>query len=472
MTLNFLKYIKSFTNTTSTLNGAKSNLSSGNSVLDFFALAAATRDNVNLALDLFKKSLAADKNKTIKILFYLRDVRGGQGERKIFRECILLLQKFYIEEFYKIFKEIPNYGRWDDLVFIYTKTSDPKILEFIKSQMDNDLLSGTPSLLGKWLPSENTSSKETVVNAKKIITALKVSPKEYRINLSKLRKKIKILEHNLSTKNYPLEYSKLPSQAMLRHIKAFKRNDEVNFEKYLEEVKNNKQKINTKTIYPYQVYNLVHKEYTNALDTIWNNLPNYAQDINAIVVADVSGSMQGRPMSVAVSLALYFAEKSKGVFRNHFITFSEKPNLQEIKGDNLQEKMWSIEKAQWGYNTNLQAVFDLILNAAVKNKLADTEIPKKIYIISDMEFDQACPKNHTNFKEIEHKYKRADYKMPTLIFWNVNTVSKQVPVLESDKNVVMVSGLSPVTFSFAVENKNPVEFMEEIINGPRYCNLI
>ncbi len=472
MTSKFLTYVKNIGNKTTTLNGASTNMSSGNAVLDFFALAGAARENISLALDLFKKSLIVDKSKTIKILFYLRDIRGGQGERKIFCECILILQEFYKNEFYKIFKEIPNYGRWDDLVFVYTKTSDARILEFIKSQINSDLQNDSPSLLGKWLPSENTSSKETVADAKKIISALKISPKEYRVNLSKLRKKIKILEHNLSAKNYPLEYSKLPSQALLRHIKAFKRNDEENFDKYLEEVKNNKQKINTKTVYPYQIYDLVNKEYTNALDTIWYNLPNYTQDINAIVVADVSGSMQGRPMSVAVSLALYFAEKSKGIFRNHFITFSEKPNLQEIKGNNLQEKMWSIEKAEWGYNTNLQNVFDLILNTAVKNHLDESDIPEKIYIISDMEFDQACEKNHTNFKEIGYKYKRAGHKMPTLIFWNVNAISKQVPILENDKNAIMVSGLSPIIFSFAVENKSPVEFMEEIINGPRYCNLI
>ena len=186
-----------------------------------------------------------------------------------------------------------------------------------------------------------------------------------------------------------------------------------------------------------------------------------------MVVADVSGSMMGDPMSVSVSLALYFAERNKGQFKDYFITFSGNPRLQKITGQNLKDKMNSIEKAEWEMNTNLQAVFDLILNTAIKNNTLKEELPETLYIISDMEFDSACD-TRTNFEVIKDKYEQSGYKLPNIVFWNVNGSGENLPVQEGEKGVAMVSGFSPVIFKLAVENKTPLEVMEDTINSPRY----
>ena len=194
---------------------------------------------------------------------------------------------------------------------------------------------------------------------------------------------------------------------------------------------------------------------------------------NAIVVADTSGSMSGDPMSVSISLALYFAERNKGQFKDYFMTFSSHPSLQKICGETLKEKMDNLERADWEMNTDLQAVFNLILKTAIDNNTPTEEMPSTIYIISDMEFD-SCTRNYeneTNYEVIKEKYKEAGYEKPTLVFWNVDARQKNLPVQSNENGVALVSGLSPVIFKMAVENKTPEEVMLDTINSERYAQI-
>jgi len=324
------------------------------------------------------------------------------------------------------------------------------------------------SLLGKWLKSENSgkTSKEIAIKTRK---SLGLSSKNYRKMLTILRSKIDIIETKLSEKNYKdIDYSKTPSKAGMIYKDAFSKHDPVRYSKYLKDVEEGKQKINTKALFPYEIVRKARKENDKTLDLLWKNLPDYTKDNEkAIVVADVSGSMDGTPMDVSISLAMYFAERNKGIFHNKFITFSSKPELQEIAGDSLNQRIRNLENADWEQNTNIQAVFDLILNTAKDNTLKSEDLPKTIYIISDMEFDEAS-ETQTNFQVIKEKYKAAGYEMPTLVFWNVDSRQNNVPITENEKGVVLISGSSPTVFKYAVEKVTPNEFMLSVLNSKRY----
>lgn len=462
----YLSGLRKGTNKTKTENNADTLKSTLNPLVDFFALGGATRDNESLGLDLFKKAFSFDNQKAIRILFYLRDIRGGQGERKLFRNCLQYLGKSKKEVAKNIVKYIPEYGRYDDMfslpVEMYSDT--------IKDQLEKDWDSKTPSLLAKWMPSENTSSRETVALAREIREALGGTPKEYRKVLSALRKKIKLIEHNLTEKDYnSLDYEKIPSQASLKYRKAFFRNDEKRYQLFLDSVVKGEKKINASTLYPYQVYDAVQEDQGTA-EALWKNLPDYTDGRNALVVADVSGSMSGRPMSVSVSLALYFAERNKGIFKDHFITFSGNPHLQKITGKTLEQRMNSIERAEWEMNTNIKAVFKLLVDTAIENDSDPEEMPSTIYIISDMEFDE-CAEGGTNFEAIDKMYDKAGYKRPNLVFWNVNARNKQVPVEQNQEGVTLVSGCSASTFKLVVEGKTPIDLMEDVINSERYSKI-
>lgn len=459
--MTFLTELGSEMNKTHTENGAVTLRSTTDPLVDFFALAGATRKNPELGLDLFKKAFAKDKQIAVRTLFYLRDVRGGQGERMLFRNCLQYLAENEKEISDKIVSFVPEYGRWDDIFGLHTET----IIPLIKKQLEEDVKNETPSLLAKWLPSENTSSEKTKTLARGMRKALGMSAKEYRKTLSGLRKKIRLVEHNMSKNEWAgIEYRKVPSQASLKYRKAFNRHDETRYQNYLQSVTEGKEKINTSTLYPYQVYKAVN---TPGAEQLWSNLPDYTQGKNAIVVADVSCSMMGDPMAVSVSLALYFAERNTSIFKDHFITFSGEPTLQKINGSTLRDKINSIERAEWGMNTNIQKVFDCVLNAS----RSSDDVPETIYIISDMEFD-SCTGGNTNFEDIKAKYSAREMKMPNLVFWNVDARNKQVPVEQNENGVTLVSGLSPSTFKLAVENLSPYELVMQVVNSDRYATIV
>jgi len=470
--MNFINNLEKTMNKTTTENGAETYISTTDNLLDLFALGGATRNNLFLAVDLFRKAMAQDRIGAIRILFYLRDVRGGQGERDVFNTCIRIVADEYQDEFSKIANLIPEYGRFDDLIKLIDTKSKDVVVSVIKNQLEKDKESDTPTLLGKWLPSENTSSNKTKLLAKRIRMSLGMTERGYRKMLSSLRTKIKLVEHNLTNKEYKtIEYGKLPSQANFKYKKAFKKHDEERYSKYLEDVASGKEKINTKTLYTYQVYKAVQSGGdVKALDAMWNNLPDYTNGKNALVVADVSGSMGGDPMAVSVSLALYFAERNKGQFKDYFITFSENPKLQKIQGKDIREKMYNLERADWDGNTNLYKVFATLVNTAVQNNTPSNELPETIYIISDMEFDSCV--TGTNHEAIEQLFSGTEYKIPNIVFWNVNARNKQVPVTKNKRGVTLVSGLSTTTFKLAVENKSPIELMNEVIHSDRYCNIL
>ena len=472
-------------NHTLTENGALTNKSTFNTIVDFFFHGAALRSRPNEAVNLFQKAFDEDPTQALRILFYVRDVRGGQGERNIFRTVLRSIATSNstnaekIQAWFKInIYLIPAYGRWDDLfIFMGTALEDSAIF-FIKETLKQDCAATHPTLLAKWMPSENTSSEKTRKLASYIRKKLNMTSRQYRKLLSTLRRTIEIIETNLTNKDYTFDYAQVPSKASLRYRKAFARNDNARYSAYLEAVNKGEKKINTSTLYPYDLlHTLWRNNDTRTADTMWKNLPDYVDNLQGLVVADTSGSMNGRPMEVSVSLAMYIAERNKNeAWKDYFISFSERPKFHKITGDTLAQRARSIQLGDIA-NTNIQAVFDLILARALSADVLQEDMPKILLIISDMEFDSCARGNDgrhfTNFEMIKKTYRQAGYEMPTLVFWNVNSRNTQTPVTINDKGVVLISGCSPVVLKYALgQITTPMQMVYNVTNSKRYNGIL
>lgn len=493
----FLNALKKQSNLTKTENLAVTHKSTTSKVLDFFSLGGALRTRADKeVIDLFMGAFHEDRLLALKTLFYIRDIREGQGERKVFRTILKHLAGWYNHILGTNLANIPEFGRWDDmliLIGIDPDHLDKKIKNILERQLDYDtLLDDDTSLLAKWMPSVNAGTKSRQL-AKKLIKLLDFkTEKEYRKLLSHIRAKLNILETKMCKKQWStINYEHVPSKAMLIHSrkgKAFRRHDEERFEQYLEDVESGKKTIKVKVTYPYEILREARNNpLDKTLDILWANLPNYCLEgeENSIVVCDVSGSMTGmyswnegykrtvEPILISTSLAIYFAERNKGVFHNHFITFSAEPNLVEVKGETLYEKYYKLSTSGgWGMNTDLNAVFRLILDTAYKNKISDEEMIKKIYIVSDMEFDDCG--SLTNYQKIRSMYLSHGYTIPQIVFWMVESRHNQLPITTEDKNVFMVSGASPTIFKNMMQMKatSAYDLMLEILNSPRYESII
>lgn len=470
-----------------TTNGALCPSTTLDACLDFFGKGPACRDNVENAWALFVAAYNEDPELALRILFYLRDIRGGQGERAIFRALIqglVLEQPEVVGQMAPLFSE---YGRWDDLFCLENTSVAPAAFDVIRKQLNADLTSDTPSLLAKWLPSINASSHETKRLGRVIASALMMTEKAYRQTLSKLRKQIRVVETAMCSGDWSdINYQSVPAQAMRRYRNAFSKRDETRFGKYLEDVKNGTAEIKAGTLFPYELveqflaidlsFDKTEVEGADVLDAQWAALPNYMEeDFNGIVVADVSGSMSGRPMAVAISLAMYIAERNTSeTFKDHFITFSSDPQMQKIKGETLAEKVANLSNADWGMSTNVNKVFQLLLDAAVRQSVPASEMPTKLIIVSDMQFDQASTdhmgtQEQTNFQQIRKMYQDAGYEPPHLVFWNCRGDAGQ-PFTVHESGAHLVGGCSPSILKSILNNKliTAVDVMNDAVSGERY----
>ena len=480
-----LEALKKTANKTYTENGAVTHRTSGKDCLDLFAAIGALRraDDQNIC-SRFLKAYAENPDLAMKILFYARDVRGGLGERRVFRSILAWLASNEKSSVVRNLPYIAEYGRWDDVLVLLKTPCRKEALALLKEQFREDLAAleagGDISLLGKWLPSVNASNQETVIMAKMIAKSFGLSDRDYRKALTGLRARIRIIENNLREKDYTFDYSKQPSKAMFKYRKAFLRNDGERYAAFMDRVDRGEAKLHTGTLMPYELVERAYdcsEEERRSLDVTWRTLEDFTTDENALVAADGSGSMywgsKPMPAAVAQSLAIYFAEHNKGKFHNHFLTFSMTPQLVEIKGEDFVEKVRYCRTFDECANTNLEAVFDLILQAAAENHVPQAEMPAKLYIISDMEFDH-CVKNSsmTNFENAKASYAAAGYILPDLVFWNVDSRHEQQPVKENDRGVALVSGNSPRIFSMVMDGElNPYDFMLSVIDTERYAPI-
>jgi hypothetical protein len=480
--MTFLTALESEMNVTETLNGAKAYKSTLNKCLDLFGKIAACRNDVKQAQKLFAHAYAENPETATRILFWARDIRGGQGEREVFRNLFKYLVEENGEIGAKLVSLVPLYGRWDDLLVLENTSAWETVLNAIQNQLNLDRVSykagEAVSLLAKWMPSINASSKDTKRLGRKIAAHLGMTEREYRKVLSNLRTHINVVEKAMCSKEWSvIDYSKVPSRAAFMYRKAFAKQDATRYAEYLSAVEKGEAKINTSTLYPYDIVEqYLYKGARNdkTIDLQWEALPNYMEgkEFNGLVVADVSGSMMGRPMAVSISLAMYIAERNTAqVWKNKFLTFSERPKLQSIVGSTIGKRIDNLSRAAWGMNTDLMAVFKTVLDAGVKNDVPAEEMPSKLIIVSDMQFDQCCRSNkRTNFEQIQKLYRKAGYEMPQLVFWNVNAIGGNVPIKAHDTGTCLVSGCSPSILKSVLTDSvlTPVDTMNETVYTERY----
>ena len=447
-----------------TANGAITNSTSLNKCLDFFSIAGNPKENI----ESFEAAFGEDPQLAMRILFWSRDCRGGAGARRNF---ITIMKKLQIERpvvFSKVFKFIPEFGYWKD---VYHLEPTLEVTKFIADTLINE---SDHSLCAKYCPRKGVWFYLLRKN-------LKMTPSEFRHFIVS---KTQVVENLMCANKWDsIKYEQVPSVAGLRYKNTFIKHDGIRYNQYIQSVLNNKTKINSSVLYPNDIYHNYRYQSNgatsaDAIKAMWDNLPNFMEGCKdrILPVCDVSGSMYGTPMEVSVALGCYISERNEGPFKDVFITFSSKPELQILSGD-IISRFKQLRKANWGMNTSLQAVFDLILRRAQETHMAQELMPTKILIISDMEFDSACGYNClwttpelTNFEAIKAKYAAAGYKMPGIIFWNVNGDAGNVPVTMRDQNVGLVSGYSPSILKSVLQAKvlSPMELMLNTVNTERY----
>ena len=489
-----LNAINNESNRTYTENGAVTLISTYSDCLDLFATVGALRKAPEQEiLDRFIRAYTEDPDTAMKILFFARDVRGGLGERRVFRTVMTYLAAQEPASVRKNIEYFGEYGRFDDLLALMGTPCEPEMLAYVAKQFAADLealtAGGNVSLLAKWLPSVNASNGAAVAMAKRIARSLGLTDREYRKAVVALRAKIRIIENNLREKDYTFDYAKQPSKAMFKYRAAFMRNDGERYGEYINKVNKGEAKLHAGTVMPYELvdpylngswyYNRtsmrdITEEEKRVLNATWASLPDFGGTENALAVVDTSGSMycstSPKPASVALSLGLYFAERNKGLFHNHFIEFSRDAKLIEIKGETFADRLRYVASFNEVADTNVEAVFDLILRAAVRNRIPQEELPATLYLISDMEFN-FCVRNAgaTNFENAKRKYEAHGYRLPNVVFWNVQSRNRQQPVTMNEQGVALVSGCTPRLFSMVASgNIDPYRFMMEVVGSARY----
>lgn len=507
----FMNAMNDATNYTYTENGGITHKTTKSDLLDMFAMGAAYRNRSDVdVINLFKNAYAENPVYALKCLFYIRDVRGGQGERRFFRVCMHWLANQDPEAAKRNLIYVPEFGRWDDLYEFVNTPIEDEAFDIMKHQLALDVQCKTPSLLAKWLKSENTSSEDSRRLGRITRQHFGMTARQYRKTLSILRTRINVLEKLMSENRWDeIEFDKIPSRAGMIYKNAFARHDlerqkNENVQTYAEFAKDKTKTVNAKTLYPYECVaeavkvmygdryygwgyhsKNVDLEDTNRLmvNKYWDNLADYFNNatFNGIAVVDTSGSMTGSsasaPINVAISLGLYCAEHNSGPFANHYVSFSSRPQMIRTDGVDFCDKVERIYRTNLCENTNIEATFDLLFDAARHANKDD--IPKNVIVISDMEFDSATSgwrsssninsrNAETVLEGIARKWAAYGIEMPHLIFWNVDARQNNIPMIGNGR-ISYVSGFSPSIFETIMSGKTGYELMMEKLNTERYA---
>ena len=473
---------------TKTENGAAALNTTGDARLDFFGTAGSLRGaDQERITRLFSEAWKMDPLFATKIAFYARDARGGLGERQTFRTLLQFMAQYHPEALRPNLDLIGVYGRYDDLYCLIGTPLEADMWTAMKKQFEEDrrnLQEGNAiSLLAKWIRTADASSANT--RKLGILTARKLgySVYEFKRLVRAMRRQIGVVETLMSAGRWDeIRYSGVPSRAMMIYRNAFMRHDADRFGEFLQKAACGEAVIHSSTLFPYDIVEKVMDmgwmgfriTEDAALEAQWRQLPDYVEaGTNALVIADTSGSMYGRPMATSVGLAVYFAERNTGPYHNMFMSFSGTSRIQMLKGETLAQKIGSINMNDWAANTNLQAAFRHVLEIAVKNRVAQEDIPKSLIVISDMEIDYSGNRDWTFYEKMSRLFRKHGYQIPNIIFWNV---ASRHDVFHADRNrtgVQLVSGQSASVFRQVMQcvGLNPVEAMEKIINSERYAPI-
>lgn len=480
---------------TRTFNGAVTYNSSADACLDLFAVGGAMRYRApSELLSLFDRAFIENPLLAMKLLFHIRDVRGGMGERESFRKMLRHAAFLWPESVKLNVAFIPEFGRYDDLICLLGTPVEAEVIRVIRDQLNMDLKAvrrieagkgRVPlSLLAKWMPSINASSNRTRKHAKELAAALGMNAAEYRKTLASIRKHLHLTECLLTEGAVDrINYEAVPARSMFAHCGAFERHDRERFGEYLQAVRNGQKSIHVSTLDPHEIARPYFRRSLHpdglrneTIELLWRAQGGTIGQQNTICVIDTSGSMfwapQGAPVPALFShaLGIYYAERCQGAFHNYLITFESTPHLAKLHGDTLQDKLRYITSLPWQGSTNLTAVFDLILRAAKSINASQEELPSVIYIISDMEFNMALRSpDSTIFEDAKAKFEEAGYQLPALVFHNVNAWRTQVPVTAHTRGTALASGSRITSMAKPItQNTTPLSHMLEILNSERY----
>jgi hypothetical protein len=468
------------TEDTTTANGMTSNSTSLNACVDLFFNVGAMRGKAKVdgVIDLFVKAYAEDKLVALKLAFWARNPRGGAGERQIFRDIANHLVKGRNKKSIKAnLALIPELGRWDDLLVFIGTSLEKDALAIIKAGLDDE---STRSLAAKWLPRPTGKNAENRAIANTVRKYLGMTPKAYRKLLVEYSNTV---EQAMCAKDWSaIDYSKIPSKAMSDYMSAFRKNDESRFEMFLESLEKGETKINAGAIYPYDVIKNLKQGNTRGADAQWDSLPNYMEGNKETVlpIVDTSYSMTCPAgdsntlncMDVAISLGMYISERNEGPFKDAFFNFDSSPTLNVLKGT-LSERYRQMNGVAWGGSTNLERTFDVLLNKAKSQNVSQEDMPSMVMILSDMQFNRSDRNwNPTAQAMIEAQYTAAGYKMPKIVYWNLNAQG-DVPVAFDKTGTALVSGFSPALLASILSGgkMTPMSMMMDVINSGPYDNI-
>lgn len=455
------------TNDTRTANGMAAHSTTGSNVLEFFSKSGALRagKKLNEGLTLFKRAYSEDPLLAMKALFYARDIRGGQGERQLVKDCLGWLAQNHPQVVINNLGNIPKFGRWDDLKALTNTDVQQRAVKTWASAIAN-----SDGLAAKWMPRKGPWFAW-------VRKDLGMKCGEFRRYIASITK---VVETQMCNREWDaINYSHVPSIANSKYLKAFHRNDGIRYRQFITKAEKGEVKINSSTLYPADIVKMCNgSDHGRAINNptanaLWNQLPDWisgsGQQILAMV--DTSGSMSGEPIRVAVSLGLYVSERLSGPFKDVILTFSESPAFHKVEGSTLADRVNSLSRTAWDMNTNLEKAFKIMLKRAVDNKLAPEHMPTTLLIISDMQFDQCVEAPSKNALQMaQQAYERSGYVFPKVVFWNVNA-SKNQPAKKNTAGVALVSGYSPSIMKSILEMKpqaTPMDLMLETLNGERY----
>ena len=493
---NFYSKLQNTQNNVSvTENGMIGYKTTSHALLDFNFKVASYRNSLEQGVEDFKEVLKEKDTYVLKYLMYLRDAREGVGERDLFRVCLKLFLESNVENKDSIVdvivKTTPEYGRFDDLFVLFDTKYEQVVVDFIRKQIRVDCLAyknGEPiSLLAKWLPSENASSKKTRKLARHLMGKLEIEPKKYRQILSTLRSYLNVVEVKTCAGCWQeIDYNEVPSKANLKYQDAFLRHDETRRREFLSKALAGDEsvKVNMGVAFPHEI---VHKyghrfgrKYDQSLEAYWKNLKPCVGLQDTIVVRDGSGSMWStigntsiHALEVSTALAIYCSQFLRGAFKDKFITFSSKAQLVDLSScGSLDSKLRKTEDYDDCSNTNIENVFNLILNTAINNQMKQEDIPSTVLIISDMEFDCCANVEDNVFVNMSAKFKAHGYELPKLVFWNVNSRTMTIPCHFNSKGVLLISGFSQNVLSMVMNGKtDPYEALVEELSKERYSQV-
>ncbi len=369
------------------------------------------------------------------------------------------------------------------------------------------------SLLAKWAPRENKHfGKQVRVLANKLFPDSKAPKKEYRQLLSKLNRTIQTVEVSMCANRYnAINPVHIPSRCMMKHRKAFlnekvggppprgveeetgnrhpKNKSRVECRKRLRKamVDSKVKKLKGRQLFPHEIVNKMMHGYglsgaeLDVFQCQWDDIVESVKaameamkendnldedtkeeekegggiDLGKVVsLVDVSGSMSGTPMDVAIALGILVSEVASPEFADRCITFHANPSWVNFhSGMSLFEKVEHLKSAPWGMNTDFEKATEMILKIAIEAKLEPEDIPDLI-VFSDMQFDSARCDRYENYEthheRIVRRFKEEGLKVcgrewpaPHIVYWNLRGTTNGFPVQGDTPNVTMLSGFSP-----------------------------